>query len=316
MKQTDPNKPITNQVVYATIGAFDGVHIGHQQLIYSMVKQAKIDSAKSSVITFHPHPAVLLRSISMPFYITSPTEKAQLFKELGVDFILDLTFNDEMAGLAPEHFMGLLLGQLPIERIWLGKDFALGKHRAGNLSVLNEIGKIKGYSIVECQHLEEEGEKISSSKIRNWIQSGDFLQTSKALNRYYSIEGIVSHGDSRGRTIGFPTANLEVWEGKILPGSGVYATWMEVDNVVYPSVSNVGVRPTFENQKTNPRVETFILNFDQDIYQNQVKLHFVEKIRSEFKFSSVDLLIDQIQSDVRQTEEILKNVTKPTGLST
>jgi riboflavin kinase/FMN adenylyltransferase len=316
MKQVDSNKPITNQVVYATIGAFDGVHLGHQQLIRSMVIQAKNDSAKSAVITFHPHPAVLLRSIPMPFYITSPTEKSQLFYELGVDYVVTLTFDSEMASLSPEQFIDLLLHQLPIKKIWLGKDFALGKNRAGNLSVLKEIGKIKGFSIVECQHLENEGEKISSSKIRNWIQSGDFRQTFKALNRFYSIEGVIAHGDSRGKQIGYPTANLDVWNGKLLPGSGVYATWIEVNNIIYPSVTNVGVRPTFENQNKPPRIETYIFHFDQDIYQNQVKLYFVEKIRPEFKFSSVDQLITQIQSDVKQTEEILKNVTKPTGLFT
>jgi riboflavin kinase/FMN adenylyltransferase len=316
MKQIDINKPITNQVVYASIGAFDGVHIGHQNLIRSLVHQAKIKNAETAIITFHPHPVVVLKALPMPFYITSPDEKKHILHLMGIDHVLSLQFNKEMAEFSPEHFMDLILDQYPIKEFWLGVDFALGKNRAGSIPKLREIGNQKGFTINEEMHLKDNGEKVSSSKIRNWITSGDIPQTNKALNRYYSIEGKITHGDSRGRKLGFPTANLDVWEGKLIPNPGVYATWIEIGDKVYSSVTNIGVRPTFENQSTHNRIETYIHDFDQDIYQNQVKLHFVEKTRSEKKFESVDQLINQITSDAKQAEEILRNVTKPSGLFT
>jgi len=316
MNHIDEAITTKNQVVYATIGAFDGVHIGHQHLIRSMVAQAQEDSALSLVITFHPHPAVLLRSLPLPFYITTPSEKQSLFHELGVDFVLDLKFTKKMSGMDPEQFMDMLLNQYPINQLWLGKDFALGKKRAGNIFVLRQIGVEKGYSIIDCPHIEDNHGKVSSSEIRNWIISGDFPAITRALNRYYSLEGKVVHGDARGKKIGFPTANLEVWEGKLLPTPGVYATWITIEDQFFPSVTNVGVRPTFESQDTKPRIEAHILDYNQDIYKKQVQLHFVENIRIEKKFNSIDELIHQIQRDSRRAEEILKNVTKPTGLFT
>jgi riboflavin kinase/FMN adenylyltransferase len=305
-----------NRVVYATIGSFDGIHIGHQHLINSMVHQSSEDHAETVVVTFHPHPAVILKSIPMPFYITSPDEKKEVLQSLGVDHVFCLKFTKEMSGYSPEQFLDLILDEYPINQFWLGEDFALGKNRSGNIEVLEKIGKEKGFSITQFSHLQHNGEKISSSAIRNWILEGEFPNTTKALNRYYSIQGNVYHGDSRGRKLGFPTANLEVWKGKLLPAPGVYATWIDVDNSLYPSVTNVGLRPTFENQESRTTIETFIHDFSRDIYGNHVKLHFVEKIRSEKKFDSIELLINQIQKDVKQSEEILKHANKPTGLFT
>ncbi|HSM24689.1 MAG TPA: bifunctional riboflavin kinase/FAD synthetase [Anaerolineaceae bacterium] len=316
MESTDNNKPLKNQVMYATIGAFDGIHKGHQQLIRSMVRHAKEKYAETLVVTFHPHPAVVLRSIAMPFYITSPDEKEKIFRSLGIDHVISIEFNLSMSNQSPEQFLMPILEQYPITQFWLGSDFALGKNRSGNLSTLIEIGKTKGFTIHTFQHLEDNGGKISSSKVRQWILSGDFLQVTQALNRFYSVEGVVIHGDSRGRKLGFPTANLDIWEGKLLPSPGVYATWIEIDGLVHQSVTNVGIRPTFDNQSTQIKVETYIHKFNQEIYKNHVKLHFVEKTRNEIKFESVDQLINQIQKDVIQAEEILKNATKPTNLFT
>lgn len=316
MNHIDGVNAAKNQVVYATIGAFDGVHLGHQHLIRSMVIQAQENSAQSLVITFYPHPAVLLRSLPLPFYITTPSEKQSIFYQLGVDFVMNLKFTKKMAGMEPDEFMNFLLDQYSIKQLWLGKDFALGKKRSGNLTVLREIGKEKGFSIIDCPHLEDAKGKISSSEIRNWIITGNFSTTNRALNRYYSLEGKVIYGDARGRIIGFPTANLEVWQGKLLPTPGVYATWITIDDKTLPSVTNVGIRPTFESTDTIPRIEAHILDFDQDIYQKQVQLHFVENIRIERKFNSIDELVNQIQRDARRAEEILNNVKKQTGLFT
>lgn len=308
--------PYNNQVVYATIGAFDGVHIGHQKLISAVVAKAQEDNAKSLVVTFHPHPAVVLKSIPLPFYITSPQEKEEVFHSLGVDYVLCLKFTKEMSGFSPEQFLDIILEQYSVNQFWLGEDFALGKNRSGNIDVLEEIGKRKGFSIHKFAHVQNHGEKISSSAIRDWITQGSFSPVASALNRYYSVYGNITHGDSRGRKLGFPTANLDIWRGKLLPSPGVYATWIEVNDDIYPSVTNVGVRPTFDNESIKTRVETFIHEFSKDIYDIQVKLHFVEKTRVEKKFESVELLISQIQNDVKQSEEILKHAIKPTGLFT
>jgi riboflavin kinase/FMN adenylyltransferase len=316
MNHIEEETKISNRFVYATIGAFDGVHIGHQQLIQSMVKQAHKDSASSLVVTFHPHPVVLLRSLSMPFYISTPSEKESIFRQLGVDFVLDLKFSKKMAGMDPHEFIDLLLNQYPISQLWLGKDFTLGKNRAGNLAVLGEIGKEKGFSVIECPFIEDDHGKVSSSEIRNQIISGIFPPATRALNRYYSLKGKVTHGDSRGKKLGFPTANLDVWPGKLIPKAGVYATWITIEDQIFPSVTNVGIRPTFESTDKIPRIEAYILNFNQDIYNKQVQLHFVENIRIEKKFNSIDELVIQIIRDAKQTEEILKNVSKPTGLFT
>ncbi len=305
-----------DQVVYATIGAFDGVHLGHQNLISTVVKNAQKDHAKSLVVTFYPNPAVVLKSIPMPFYITSPQEKEEVFRSLGVDFILCLKFSNEMSGFSPEQFLEIILKKYPVTRFWLGEDFAMGKNRSGNINVLEEIGKTKGFSIHKFPHIQDNGEKISSSMIRGWVLQGSFPPVSKALNRYYSVIGNVMHGDARGRKLGFPTANIDIWKGKLLPSPGVYATWIEVNGMIYPSVTNVGVRPTFDNQSNQTRVETFIHDYSRDIYDNQVKLYFVEKTRNEKKFESIQLLIEQIQNDAKQSEEILKHANQPTGLFT
>jgi len=316
MNLIEEDKKKAKRFVYATIGAFDGVHIGHQQLIKSMVNKAHQDSANALVVTFHPHPVVVLKSLPMPFYISTPSEKEIIFRQLGVDSVLDLKFTKKMAGMEPDEFIDLLLTQYPITQFWLGKDFTLGKNRAGNLTVLGEIGKEKGFSVIECPFIEDGHRKVSSSEIRKWIISGVFPPTTRALNRYYSLKGKVTHGDSRGKKIGFPTANLDVWQGKLIPMAGVYATWITIDDQTFPSVTNVGVRPTFESTDKTPKVEAYILDFDQDIYNKQVQLHFVENIRVEKKFNSIDELVSQIQRDAKQAEEILKNVKKPTGLFT
>ena len=302
--------------VYATIGAFDGIHVGHQQLIRSMVDQTKIDQKNSLVVTFDPHPAVVLKSLPMPFYITSPSEKEHILRQLGVNHVLSLKFDRTLSSLEPEEFINLLLQDYNIEQLWLGKDFALGKNRSGNLTVLSKIGKNKGFKVIETQHIHDKGIKVSSSIIRKWIQDGNFPETPKALNRYYSLHGQVTHGDSRGKGLGFPTANLEVWEGKLLPRPGVYATWLTIEKNEFLSVTNVGFRPTFEKQMLMPRIEVHILDFDRDIYNHKVQLHFVEQLRPEIKFDSIELLVNQISKDKRRAEEILRNATKPSDLFT
>jgi riboflavin kinase/FMN adenylyltransferase len=310
------NSQVDQKSVYATIGSFDGVHIGHQKLIHTLVERSKTDGAKSMVVTFNPHPAVFLQSIPMPFYITNPQERVELFHSLGVDEVLELNFTREMSNLEPEAFIDLLLSSHPIKMLWLGEDFALGKNRSGNMDRLKEICAIKGIKIEKFHLLQTGNHKISSTTIRGWIKDGNFQDVNRFLNRYYRVEGFVVPGDLRGRKLGFPTANVDVWEGKILPSSGVYASWISIDSIIHPSVTNVGVRPTFYEKPSKLSVEAHILDFNEDIYHKWIQLYFVEKIRPEKKFTTVEALINQIMKDKTKAVEILKNVTQPQGLFT
>lgn len=309
-------KPINTSKTWATIGSFDGVHFGHQSLIKSMVDSANRNNAASTIITFFPHPAVVLQNIPMPFYLSTPQEKNSLFENLGIDYVISLEFDLEMAALSPDEFLSMILENIPVKQFWLGTDFTLGKGRTGTIPVLKNIGEDLGFNIHEFAHFTQDSKKISSRHIRTWINQGDILKVNQALGRPYSMTGLVQHGDSRGHTIGFPTANLSVWSGKLIPSSGVYATFATIEGTTYPSVSNIGFRPTFDENQTISHVETFIIDFNQNIYDHQLQLSFIERIRPEIRFANITALKNQISLDVNQAQEILQHASKTTGLST
>lgn len=316
MKHFRGLQPIREQRVWATIGAFDGVHVGHQKLITSMVNEARENQASAVVITFFPHPAVVLRNLPMPFYLTSPEEKSFIFDRLSVDYTVTLEFNLELAGKTPKEFMEMIINQMPLKKLWLGTGFVLGKNRSGTIPVLKELGRELGYDVKEFSHLKSGGEKISSSEIRKLIQDANIYAANKELGRPYSLEGMVIHGDSRGKSIGFPTANISVWDGKILPPAGVYATRLYLEGKLYDSVTNVGYRPTFVENQIRPTVETYVMDFDKEIYGHKVKLLFIENIRPEIRFENINSLTKQIHQDVQNAEEILKNAPQTNGLFT
>lgn len=210
--------------IWATIGSFDGIHLGHQHIIRSMIDEAKQNNIATAVLTFYPHPAVVLRNLPLPFYLTSPDEKAAFFGQLGIDFVFTLNFDLDMASLTPQQFISSIQKNIPVRQFWIGSDFRLGKEREGTVPILRELGKIYSFEINDIDHIKQSNQKISSSTIREWVRQGKLNLVNQALGRSYSITGNVIHGDSRGRTIGFPTANISIWEGKLLPPSGVYAT--------------------------------------------------------------------------------------------
>ncbi len=316
MKHFRELAPLFIPGLYTAIGTFDGVHLGHQHLIQTMVNKAQSNGMGSAVITFSPIPAIVIRHIQTPVTLTSPEEKAVLFEMLGVDYTYTLTFDQQMAKLTPSEFIHSLISNLPIKELWVGEDFTFGYRRSGNTKVLTELGKQYGFEPIIVNHVLQNSEKISSSQIRSWLASGELHLTNRALGRPYSLSGIVKQGDQRGRTIGFPTANLDVWQGKTLPAAGVYATFALVEGKVHSSVTNIGFRPTFIENETNAQVECYIHNFDRNIYDLPVQLFFVERIREEKRFESVSALIQQIQNDVTQSEEILNHAEFKTGLLT
>lgn len=297
-----PQKP-----VWLTIGVFDGVHLGHQAILRRLVEGARRDSADSLVVTFHPHPAVVLGKIDHPRYLTSPEERARLLGESGVDIVITLPFTLQMASLSAEEFMQWLSSRFEIRQLLAGADFALGKGREGNLARLRQIGETMGYGLQVIEPVLLEGERISSSLIRDYLQKGEVRQAGRLLGRYYRIHGQVIHGDGRGKQLGFPTANLAFWEEQLLPAGGVYATWAWVNGVRFPSVTNLGFRPTFDQHNLRPHLETHLLDFQHNLYGQTVELEFVQHLRSEIRFGSVEALIKQVNQDKKTAKEVLNH---------
>jgi riboflavin kinase/FMN adenylyltransferase len=309
MQHYDDLNSIQIEKSWCAIGTFDGVHIGHQMVFRRLVAGAQNSHAASVVITFHPHPAIVLGKISQTSYLTTPEERADLIGQLGVDVVISLTFTRQTALMTAADFMQMLTERLGIRHMIAGQDFALGRGREGDVSRLKELGKQMRFDIEIIDPVNNgSGKPISSSLIRQLIVEGQLQEAASLLGRYYRTDGKVIHGDNRGKLLGFPTANLEHWAERLMPPAGVYATWIWIDGVRYPSVSNLGVRPTFENQAISPQLEVHILDWRQDLYGQVVQLDFVERLRQEIRFPSSDALIDQIKMDIQTAREVLTRV--------
>jgi len=300
---------------WVTIGAFDGVHIGHQSIITQMVSAAHAVQAQVVVITFFPHPLEVLRGDQGPFYLTTPEERAELLSGLGVDATITLKFDYRLSALSADEFMAQIASNLSLHQLWLGPDFALGHNRQGTIPVLQQLGLKFSYEVHVVPIINSEDGKVSSRQIRSFLQEGKVALAATMLGRPYSIPGNVVRGDGRGRGIGIPTANLEVWPKRILPSNGVYATRTYIENQPFPSVTNIGIRPTFENQPVAARIETHLLDFDRDLYGQPLRLEFIEMIRPEKRFPSIESLVSQIHQDIINTREVLDYGTKTPGLS-
>ncbi|MEN4011294.1 MAG: bifunctional riboflavin kinase/FAD synthetase [Chloroflexota bacterium] len=296
---------IPHTPAWLTIGVFDGIHLGHRSILDQLVAGAKTDSVASAVITFYPHPAVVLGKIPNPSYITSPAEKVDLLHKMGVEMVVTLPFDLALAELTAEQFMGELAARIQIRRLLVGQDFALGRGREGTLSRLQQIGEQLGYSLTVLDPVLLDGERISSSLIRANLLEGAVSQAARLLGRFYRISGKVIRGDGRGKQLGFPTANLEFWSEKLLPASGVYATWAWVEGQRHPSVTNLGVRPTFDQGNIQPHLETHLLNYNRNLYGKTIELDMVARLRPEMRFPTVDALVAQVNQDIKTAQEIL-----------
>lgn len=290
---------------WLTIGSFDGVHRGHQALVRRMVEEAHVSGRPAVVLTFFPHPSVVLGRIHNPFYLSSPEERANLLAGLGADVVITLEFNQAMSLLTATEFMQAIKEKLDLEQLWVGSNFALGRGRQGDVPALTRIGDELGYQVQVVSPIQVDGMLISSTQIRSWLAEGAVDQARSGLGRWYSVGGRVVHGDGRGRTIGIPTANLETWKERLLPANGVYAVWGWLEGERHPGVANIGVRPTFEVQPTLPRLEVLLLDLSGDFYDQEMRVDFVAHLRSEQRFSSVQALLDQIELDKKAAREIL-----------
>ena len=239
---------------WVAIGAFDGVHLGHQKIISKLTAGAYASSAPAVVLTFYPHPSMVLRGHRESFYLTTPEDKATLLGELGVDIVITYPFNQEVASLPAKDFIQKLIDHLGFKQLLVGYDFALGHNRQGDVPTLTEYGREFGFSVQPVDAFKLDEELVSSSIIRRMLEAGEMKKAAQYLGRPFSITGSVEEGDGRGHGLGFPTANLSIAREMAVPSSGVYACQVEWEGNIYRAVTNVGMRPTFEKEKVPQRV--------------------------------------------------------------
>ena len=297
----DPEEPIENSTS-ATIGNFDGVHVGHKKIIAAVKEEAKQKGLSSCVITFHPHPQKVLQNIDIPLLVPI-RERLKLLEKEGVDVVACYTFTKDIAKIPAKDFVtDILIGKLNLKHLIVGPGFSFGRKREGNLDLLDKMGKEYDFDTEVVETALIDGEIVSSTAIRNLVREGNMTKAGKFLGYNFYIEGQVKEGERRGRQIGFPTANLDTdWD--ILPKVGVYATLAHVDSIVLKSITNVGYRPTFGNNELV--IETHIFNFNEDIYKKRIEVEFVDRVRDEQKFNGPQALVEQIKKDVDRVTVIL-----------
>ncbi|MCP4423620.1 MAG: bifunctional riboflavin kinase/FAD synthetase [Chloroflexi bacterium] len=289
---------------FLAIGSFDGVHLGHQLVLQSMVAAAKEQGARTAVLTFFPHPKRVIQNLTGPYYLDSLEDRVTLLAEQGIDLVVTHAFDEQVRHTRAAAFVEQLQQYLDMRQLW-GGDFAFGYKREGDVPFLRRLGQEKGFTVelVEGMALLGDG-VVSSSRVRASLAVGDVADVKGCLGRPYRLRGKVVMGDQRGRTIGFPTANLAAWDGQLLPANGVYAAYAWLGNQRHIAAVNVGVRPTINGGAVT--VEAHLLDFDADIYGQELRLEFINRIRSEQKFANLDALKTQIQAD---TAEIRKQLS-------
>jgi len=286
-----------------TIGVFDGIHLGHKYLISQLTEQAKQQDLLSGVVTFRQHPQEILSPGTRLPYLTNPAEKATLLKNEGVDVVITLSFTPELAKLSARQFVGILKKYLRMRGLIIGPDFALGQGRKGDIDTLHTLGQDMNFSVNVISPAKVNGEVVSSTAVRNALTNGNMKRVISLMGRPFSLRGRVTMGAGRGSELGFPTTNLEIDPKRALPAEGIYATWAHIDNEVYQSMTYIGQRPTFgENIRT---VETYILNYDGNLYGRELKIDIVERLRDDRRFDTVEELKKQIAKDVKQGKAIL-----------
>jgi riboflavin kinase / FMN adenylyltransferase len=298
-------KSIAVEKSWVAVGSFDGVHLGHQALARDLAARAHADGNKAVVVTFSPNPAVFFKRAPLAYNLTSIQERERLLLDLGIDSVITVEFDQQVAGLSARDFMKTMKEKLGITHLVVGFNFALGHDRAGDIPALQALGTEMGYAVEVVPPFKVKGEIISSSQIRKALSDGKLAQANAGLGRAYALDGKVVHGEHRGNKLGFPTANLDVAADRLLPAMGVYACSAIIDGKSYTAVTNIGVRPTFENPIKTLRIEPHLLEMKQDLYGCSMKLVFLHYLRPEKAFGSADELIAQVNKDIQKTRELI-----------
>ena len=291
-----------------TVGTFDGVHAGHRVLINKVVDVAKKNNARSVIVTFDPHPREIINPGAAGIkLLSSLDERRELLADIGVDEMVVIPFDRDFSLLSSEEFVKKIIWEkIGVSHFIIGYDHHFGKNREGTIDTVKRLGKELGFKCSVVSKQEVGDRTVSSTAVRRAIQAdGDMDLAARFLERYYILNGKVIHGDKRGKSIGFPTANIQPDNSaKVIPKNGVYAVWVRVDHAYHPGMMNIGNRPTFEGSE--PAMEVHILDFDMDIYGKGIHLQFVKRLRDERTFTGAEELIGQLKKDEFKARNILK----------
>jgi len=283
-----------------TIGTFDGVHRGHRHIISRVAQEARENRQQAGVLTFTTTPREVFQPDAPVFHLSSIDERITLLKEAGADYVVPVTFDRDLAGVGARDFAQKLVDDLGMRRLVVGPDFAMGRRREGTIPVLTEIGAELGFTVIPVDELQDGDQRIGSSVIRRLlIEDGDVATSSDMLARPYGLSGTVQEGHKRGKDLGFPTANIAVPARRAVPADGIYVTRAHLGDRVLESVTNIGDNPTFHDEER--MIETCILDFDEEIYGQTISVDFLERLRGEVEFTTVEALVDQMHIDVQQT---------------
>ena len=298
------SKPLKNAVL--TIGNFDGVHLGHQALFRHVMEKARSIGGTSVVMTFEPHPIRVLNCNKHFPLITLYEQKVELIGATGIDTLVCVPFTREFAATPARTFVKeILFERIGMKSVIVGQDYSFGKKREGNVSLLKEMGKTCGFEVIISGWVEVGARRISSTEIRNLVKEGEMPEARKLLGRHYQVRGTVMRGRDRGgRLLGFPTANLRLYD-ELCPKGGVYAVTVEYEDNTYEGVANIGYSPTFGDGEFS--VEVHILDFNQDVYDRPIRVNFIQRLRGEKKFPGPEALAIQIGKDIVRAREILSS---------
>ena len=298
-------KPFKNAVI--SIGNFDGVHIGHQSLFHEVIEKADAINGTSVAMTFEPHPLRVLEQNNLPPLITLYEQKTELIARSGIDFLICVPFTREFAALSAREFVAdLLIKRIGMSAIVVGEDYTFGRNREGNLELLQSMADQYNFEVIRVDWIQIAKNypgRISSTRIRELVMEGKVAEVQQLLGRHYQIRGLVTTGRDRGgKLLGFPTANINLHD-ELCPKTGVYAVTVECRGQHFEGVANIGFSPTFEDRLFT--VEVHILDFNQNIYGQKIRINFVKRIRDEIKFASIEQLSEQIKRDVMEARNIL-----------
>lgn len=289
----------------ATVGTFDGVHRGHRAVLTEIVERATASGRRSALVTFHPHPLTIVRPEFAPRLLTTPTEKKEILAESGIDYAVFLPFTRALSRYEPRRFVEeILVGRLDVRELVIGYDHGFGRGRSGDVSTLKQIGVELDFRVDVVPPVDLGEEPVSSSRIRAAVAEGRVEDAARGLGRPYSVLGTVVRGEGRGRTLGFPTANLAVSAtDKAIPPGGIYAVWGVFGSERHPGALHIGPRPTFPGSP--PSIELFLIDYDGDLYGQRIRVDFVQRLRPVVAFDSADALVDQMHQDVAEARTAL-----------